>query len=252
MLAKRSYHFLLGGQIIQPQQFQSNGEGWALWKEPDLQNRLIKLWVAIASRYQNEPVVFGYDLLNEPGVPNSKQQWQSLAQRLTHAIRKVDTNHPIIIERVNSINKKWENDAELNFIRVKGENIIYTFHCYDPFYYTHQGVPWLQYMRGRDGGTWPDVSKGNTKFALEQSINRYLAWGNKHDVPLYFGEWGLYKVNFTHGRGGMRYIQDMMDILENKKITNTYHVYHEESFGIYRGDDQLDPENANHELLSFF
>ena len=61
--------------------FQSQGRGWDLWQKPELQSRAIALWRAIASRYENEPVILGYDLLNEPGVPQNKKQWQQLAQK---------------------------------------------------------------------------------------------------------------------------------------------------------------------------
>ncbi len=171
--------------------FQSQGKGWDLWQKPELQNRAIALWRAIAQRYQNEPVVLGYDLLNEPGVPNNKNQWQQLAQRMVTEIRKVDTVHPIIIERVNSINRQWTNDRDMNFVKVNDDNIIYTFHSYDPYFYTHQGIPWDKSMRTRNGGVWPDKETGHTRQFLANTIDRYLAWGKRNNVPLYFGEWGL-------------------------------------------------------------
>ncbi len=250
--AKNNGVYLILNMHVPQGGFQSHGTAWDLWRDVELQNRLVKLWLAIAQRYKDEPVVFGYDLVNEPGVPDGKEQWQKVAQRLVDEIRKIDKQHPIIVERVNSINTKWEQDKELNFVTVKGDNIIYTFHCYDPFFYTHQGAFWLDYMKGRDGGSWPEKNKGNTRKALEKSIDAYLSWGKKHNVPLYFGEWGLYKSNFEKGKGGLNYIKDMMDIIEERQITNTFHVYHEESFGLYRGDAKLDPENVNEALLELF
>lgn len=232
--------------------FQSQGNGWALWQTPELQKRLIAMWTAIAKRYADEPVIFGYDLLNEPGVPDNKQQWQSLAQQLVNAIRTVDTKHPVIVERVNSINRKWENDKDMNFVKVQGENIIYTFHSYDPYFYTHQRVFWDEYMKDRDGGVWPDKKAEHARAWLEATIDKFLAWGKANNVPLYFGEWGLYKANFDEGRGGMNYIRDMLAVIEERKITNTFHVYHEESFGLYRGDAELDPNNVNKALYDLF
>lgn len=232
--------------------FQSQGNGRELWQNPQLQKRLIAMWQAIARRYRNEPVVFGYDLLNEPGVTESKQQWQSLAQRIVDAVREVDTRHPVIVERVNSINKKWVNDEAMNFVRVKGSNIIYTFHSYDPYYYSHQGIPWDPSMKNRDGGVWPDAGANHTREFLANTIDRYLAWGNANNVPLYFGEWGSYKRNFEQGRGGMNYLRDMLSVLEERKLTNTFHVYHEESFGIFHGDGALDPAKVNQPLVDMF
>ncbi|WP_139309880.1 glycoside hydrolase family 5 protein [Teredinibacter haidensis] len=232
--------------------FQSHGTGWDLWRKPELQDRLIAMWKAIAERYKNESVILGYDLVNEPGVPKSKDEWKLLAQRLVDSIRKVDTNHPIIVERVNSINKKWINDKDMNFFRLKGDNIIYTFHTYDPYYYTHQGIPWDSAMKNCDGGSWPDKRKKYTRQFLAYSIDQFLAWGQRNNVPLYLGEWGLYKGNYAESKGGLNYIVDMLSVIEERKLTNTFHTYHEESFGLYLGDGELDPKNYNKSLKDIF
>ncbi|TVZ40714.1 cellulase (glycosyl hydrolase family 5) [Alteromonadaceae bacterium 2753L.S.0a.02] len=232
--------------------FQSQGRGHDLWRKPELQQRLIALWRTIAQRYHNEPVIFGYDLVNEPGVIHSKTEWQQLAQKLVNEIRKVDQKHPIIVERVNSINRTWRNDREMNFVKVQGDNIIYTFHSYDPYFYTHQRIFWDKAMKDRDGGKWPDKSANHTRENLAKIIDEYLAWGKANNVPLYFGEWGVYKANFEAGRGGLNYLRDMLAVLDARQLTNTFHVYHEESFGLYRGDSTLDPQNVNRDLLELF
>ena len=69
---------------------------------------------------------------------------------------------------------------------------------------------------------------------------------------MYFGEWGVYNANFEQQRGGLNYIRDMLAVIEKRKITNTFHVYHEESFGLYRGDGKLDPFNMNEALYDLF
>ena len=232
--------------------FQSQGKGWDLWDKPENQKRLIALWKAIADHFKNEPVIMGYDLVNEPGVSTDRVQWQQLAQQLVDAIRSVDSHHPVIVERVNSIHGKWVNDDNMNFFTVNDKNVIYEFHIYDPYFYTHQHSPWDDKMRNRDGGVWPDASNNHTRTFLEQDIEQYLAWGEKHQVPLYLGEWGLYKANYESDRGGLNWVKDMIAVINQHKITNTYHVYHEENFGIYRGDGKIDPQNANQALINLF
>ncbi|MES1196925.1 MAG: cellulase family glycosylhydrolase, partial [Steroidobacter sp.] len=232
--------------------FQSLGKGWDLWDKPENQQRLIALWKAIASRYKDQPVIFGYDLVNEPGVSTNRTQWQQLAQQLVGAIREVDSKHPVIVERVNSIHGEWINDDSMNFVTVNDKNVIYEFHIYDPYFYTHQHIAWDEKMRNRDGGVWPDAANNHTRKFLSDTVDQYLVWGTKHQVPLYLGEWGVYKANFENDRGGLNWIKDMIAVINQRKITNTYHVYHEESFGIYRGDGKIDPQNANQELINVF
>jgi hypothetical protein len=39
---------------------------------------------------------------------------------------------------VNSIAKQWNNDGDMNFFLLEDPNVVYTFHFYEPFAYTHQ------------------------------------------------------------------------------------------------------------------
>ncbi len=151
---------------VPPGGFQSNGEGHALWDVPSNQDRLVALWRAIAQRYAHEPVVAAYDLLNEPGVSRAKSQWLSLANRIVRAIREVDPRHIVIVERVNSIAGKWTNDAEMNFVRVDDANVVYTFHFYEPFAYTHQFASWVHLG---EGGPYPDETR-----VARQGDNQWL------------------------------------------------------------------------------
>ena len=49
--------------------YQSQGNGAALWTDPENQRRLVKLWGEIARRYADEPAIQGDGLINEPVVP---------------------------------------------------------------------------------------------------------------------------------------------------------------------------------------
>ncbi|WP_236250391.1 carbohydrate-binding protein [Microbulbifer sp. ALW1] len=56
-----------------------------------------QVWRHIANRYKNEPVIWGYDLINEP-VPQAGREYELLPSLIAmrDAIREVDTNHAII------------------------------------------------------------------------------------------------------------------------------------------------------------
>jgi hypothetical protein len=70
--ARRHGVYLILNMHVPPGGFQSNGEGRALWETPANQDRLVALWRAIATHTAKEPMIAGYDLLNEPGVTKSK------------------------------------------------------------------------------------------------------------------------------------------------------------------------------------
>ncbi len=225
--------------------FQSLGEGGALWSQPANQDRFVALWRAIAARYADEPVIAGYDLLNEPVVPRGKHQWQQLAQRTANAIREVDRRHSVIVERVNAVAGKWDNDAEMNFVTISDRNVVYTFHFYEPFAFTHTHAPWAGMARV-EGGQW-----GPERHAeITTSFKRYLDWGAREGVPLYLGEFGLIRAAFEANRNGLGWAADMIDLVEAANLPWTWHSYHEEHFALYYGyGTPIDPDKANQALI---
>jgi aryl-phospho-beta-D-glucosidase BglC (GH1 family) len=242
---------------VPPGGFQSNGNGGALWQNAENQQRLKALWHQIARRYAQEPTIAGFDLLNEPVVTSSISQWQQLAQELADTIRAVDTNHLLIVERLNAINKNWNNvNADQNFFLINDDNTMYTFHFYSPFKYTHQYASWAKLG---DGGTYPDEKLKEepgyvrNKAYLAKQLEAYLAFGRKHNVPLYLGEFGLIKTCFQENKGGLNWVNDMLDLLRKNQVNFTYHVYHEDNFGIYEGYGKpVDPGRANQALIQLF
>jgi aryl-phospho-beta-D-glucosidase BglC (GH1 family) len=237
--------------------FQSNGEGMELWDNPENQKRLKALWYNIAKRYRKEPGVAGYDLVNEPVVSESFEQWKTLAQQLADTIRKADKAHLVIVERLNAIKRSYKNiNDDMNLFLINDPNTMYTFHFYSPFKFTHQNV---KGANSGEGSKYPDETiqeeGGNVrnKAYLEAQLNKYLAFGKKHNVPLYLGEFGVIKYGFEPGRGGEQWVSDMVDLLKKNHVNFTYHVYHEDSFGLYylRGKP-VDTTQANFRLIEIF
>lgn len=99
-----------------------------LFEREEYQDAMEKLWVAIAERYQNNPAVAAYDIMNEPqvyeGDVNSDPR-NLLYDRMIKAIRKVDDRHIITVEGIWSLYclPKPEESG--------WTNIIYQTHAYD-------------------------------------------------------------------------------------------------------------------------
>ncbi len=117
----------------------------------------VKLWRALAQRYQGEPVVAAYDLLNEP-LPKENQRTyagrlRDLYRELTVAIREVDRNHLISYEGTH-----WATNWDI-FTEVWDPNSILQFHKY-----------------------WSPPDR--------PSIQRYIDIGRELGLPIYMGEGG--------------------------------------------------------------
>ncbi|WP_160720771.1 glycoside hydrolase family 5 protein [Bacillus sp. USDA818B3_A] len=128
----------------------------------DRQNQLdlLALWKEIASRYVNETIIAGYDLLNEP-LPKWFSEYNELVlplyKELINEIRSVDKNHLIILEGVH-----WSTDFSI-FDGLKPEelddNLMLQFHKY-----------WSP----------PD----------EESLVYFLDYRNQVNLPIFMGEGG--------------------------------------------------------------
>ncbi len=133
----------------------SDGIEARLWTETENQDRTVALWKEIARRYADEEWIGGYDLLNEPVLPEGfdSHVLRALYMRITQAIREVDTNHIIFIEGnwwatdFTALTPPWDN------------NMVYSFHKY-----------------------WNEIS--------EASIRQYLDIRKIYSFPLWLGESG--------------------------------------------------------------
>ncbi len=105
----------------------SDSDGTArLWTEEANRSHTIAIWKEIASRYANEKVVMGYDLINEPVLPSghSTTELRALYIAISQAIREADVNHVIIVEGniyatdFSDLTPPWDS------------NMAYSFHKY--------------------------------------------------------------------------------------------------------------------------
>lgn len=103
-----------------------------LMQTPALQERFIAVWLKLEEVFANDSDVV-FELLNEV-VSATANEWNSLAERTLAAIRTKNSERIVVIGGI-----EWNNPPGLDTLRVyDDENVIYTFHSYAPFEFTHQ------------------------------------------------------------------------------------------------------------------
>lgn len=190
------------------------------WSTPAAQEHFVEVWRRIATRYRDEhDIIWGFDLLNEPDdrtVTPAADDWQALAARAGLAIREIDSARTLIIEP--PLSGSAEGFAVFQPLGLA--NVVYSFHLYAPFNYTHQGVdapvPPLAYPGVVDGRPWD-------RAALEASIAPAVAFAQKHRVHLYVGEFSALRW----APGADRYLADAIAIFEKHGWDWSYHAYRE-------------------------
>lgn len=104
----------------------------ALLDSPELQQRFIDLWVAFEKRYADKPAI-AFELLNEVRDVDPKL-WNELAQKTIAALRTINPKRKIIVGSCC-----WNSPARLANLQIHDDpNVIYTYHIYAPFEFTHQ------------------------------------------------------------------------------------------------------------------
>lgn len=124
--------------------------------------KTIKLWQAIAARYNGNEWVAGYDLLNEPGGALGTEQFE-VYDRLYDAIRAIDQDHIIQIQAI------WEPTHLPNPDLYGWQNVVYQYHFYG----------------------WEDINNLAYQKAFIDSKVKYVEETN-YNVPLFVGEFTFF------------------------------------------------------------
>ena len=137
----------------------SYGYPWLFESKP-AQDLFIDIWKRIAARYKDEPVILGYELINEPiahyfdNKDELNAKLQPLQKRAVAAIREVDPDHIILIGA-----PQWNSNFEPLTDTDYDPNLMFTCHRYG-------GDP------------------------TPEAIASYIQFRDKSQRPMYMGELG--------------------------------------------------------------
>ncbi len=182
---------------------------------PAWQEAFVKFWGTLAARLKHfDPELTMFEIINEPVFKGREEEWNSLNQKLAAAIRKSAPDHTIMTSGPN-----WGGiDGLRKLTLLEDTNVVYSFHCYDPFAFTHQGATWagpdVKPLRNvpypsspeavapllADLEKYPGSRKllenyGNQSWNKAKLANRFkegIEWGARNKVPLYCGEFGVF------------------------------------------------------------
>lgn len=241
-------------------------------------NKLSTYWNAVAAYFKKYPAAkLFFEVYNEPhasagGITTeSFSWWQPVQGKLIAAIRAATTEHYIIAggEGWNSI------DGLLKLQPYSDAKLIYNFHFYDPFLFTHQGADWSGWepaMQARNvpypsspAAVAPLINAGNSNSlndalqwygyhqynidSLDRWIKRAYDWGKANNVKIIANEFGSYKM-YSPRQSRLNWIHDTRMVFEKYKIGWCMWEC-DEGFGWinYTGDNRNNPV-ADAEVLA--
>ena len=197
-----------------------------------------KFWRAFATHLaKRDPNVVFLEVINEPMVEDA-YRWYGIQAKLIAAIRAAAPNHTII-----ACGHRWSGLYEMLFLEpYSDENIIYTFHFYEPFAFTHQGATWagpnLPFYKNVPYPSSPEAVKvlletiqdepakynllryGEENWngaRLDRELGMAAAWAAKHHVYVTCNEFGAFR-KFARAADRVTWLHDMRTALEKHSI----------------------------------
>ncbi len=139
----------------------SDGQEARLWTDVANQDRTVEIWQKIAERYASDTTVVGYDLLNEPVLPegHSPTELRALYMRITSAIRQVDSNHVVFVEGnwyatdFTALTPPWDGNMAYSFHKYWSETSTETIQSYLNIRKTY-GIPLWMGESGENSNHW--------------------------------------------------------------------------------------------------
>ncbi len=224
-----------------------NDEKNNLFSSEALQNRFVTLWINMVEAFaQYDNVAF--ELLNEVVEKENAESWNRLIEKTVKEIRKKAPVAPIIYGGI-----QWNSVKTLKLLDIpQDENIIFTFHFYEPLLFTHQKAYWVKNMDPEQTVPYPenmeyyreeskklgyqgevvtlaDSETMGVEF-VEEMISEAIKAAENAGVSLYCGEFGV--IDRAPTEDTLRWFQDVDEVFRKYKIGCAVWSYKEMDFGL--------------------
>ena len=204
------------------------------------------IWRQVAAHYSNAPPAVAFELLNEP---NGAATTAVMNQYYPEAIRQIRLSNP---NRTLFLGPGQWNGLDEIKIGAGGlilpdydTNLIAAVHCYDPYYFTHQGAEWalpdtattgvlftgppavplqpnstishswvLDWFR--DYNTKPATINPSSPYAFRGKLQAARAWAEYYGRPVHVGEFGCYQKADAQSR--VRFYKEIRSAMDQQGL----------------------------------
>jgi endoglucanase len=203
------------------------------------EERFLAMWKQISQHYAAWPQALIFEILNEPHDKLTANLWNPMYQKALAEIRVKNPTRQVIISGAG-----WGGAAALNELAMPAnlDNLIFTFHYYSPFQFTHQGAEWVGSKSNAWVGTrWTGSSK-EIQDAKEE-FNKAAQFSRRYKVPIFMGEFGAYSKADMDSR--VRWTRHVVGLAKRNGFSTAYWEFKTGGFGVYKADS----DQWNQELL---
>jgi aryl-phospho-beta-D-glucosidase BglC (GH1 family) len=211
------------------------------------------VWSVLAERYGNQGDI-ALEILNEPVAPNA-DVWNRVKEEMFLHIRQQAPNSCIVVG-----SNRWNIPQEFcDLTPLDDDNILYSFHSYNPLLFTHQRATWMDDPLIHHTRTWP----GNYEAPPAKAYNDMLGFGkwdrqaladtlepalnfrHKYNVPVACNEFGVFVQ--ADRKGQLGWMEDMLSIFYEYDIGYSYWNFKNLDFGILSKGESLHQNLAQYQ-----
>ncbi len=228
-------------------QFNGGRRDGRLWTDEVYLEQAVQFWRDLADRMKDHPAVVGYDLLNEPHPEwfhgkrdfwdRGFMEWYSTVEggpgdlnrfhrTVAASIRDVDSETPIIVE-TGLYGTPWA----IEYLRpVEVDNVIYSFHMYEPYAYTTKRI-----NQGRvkyPGTVEIEALSKPWRFdvaAINEFFDPVRRWAETNGIPpsrIFVGEFGCDRSV----QGAADYLRDLVRIFNEEGWHWAFYTFRPDSW----------------------
>ena len=202
------------------------------------QERFYELWERLAEAFGDDPEHILFDLLNEITDREVLPQWQRVSAECVRRIRKYAPDTRILIGSYDYNDVRAVADLDLP----EDDRLVYSFHCYEPHFYTHQGAYWDAGIDRDRRVSFEEANIDDRYFdrLFETAVRKAAEEGRE----LYCGEFGV--IDVVPPEDAIRWFRVLHRAFERYGIGRAVWSYREMDFGL--ADARMD--GVRDELLT--
>lgn len=185
-------------------------------------DEFIRIWEQLSHRYPADfaPESLVFELLNEPKDAATTAAMNPIYAEAVRAIRRENPKRTIFLGP-----GRWNQIQQLTDLLLpdEDENLVVTVHCYEPYYFTHQGATWsgpdvkttgivfpgppatpvvpdpaLGLSQGvldwiKRHNTLPSAENPSSRKAFEGLLRLAHDWSEYYGRPIHVGEFGCFE-----------------------------------------------------------
>ena len=235
-----------------------NAEEKPLFTKVEAQEQFYDCWRKLSAELNKYPrSMVAYELMNEP-VADDPEQWNVIVNRCLEAVRELEPKRTVIIG-----GNRWQAYDQVENLRVPAndENVIISFHLYNPFQFTHFRASWTDQRDMPVNIYYPGyLAKKEDIEALSPELQEKYSWlageGGYYDISTlesqikqaydaaaamgkrtYLGEFGVIKAADKPSRD--QWYRDIVTVCEKYDIGYATWDY-KGGFGIIRDGKPVD------------